>query len=346
MDKISDYMSAGNIVGVYQQKADVQKFMFKSWFPDLKKKGLKISFVKGVGGKAIVLKPAPFDVKAKIRDARSFDKIDDKLSFFKESILLGEEDRQNLMDLLETGNEQKILMFLAPIFNDRIELVNGADVQAERMRANLALDGTIAIAFKDQVIAYDYGRDTDLTLTLTGTDQYTDPTADVVGDFNDIILKLSEHGAKPAFITMNSTALNLLRNNNSLKGLFTSAVPAGSYFGTKQIKDLIKQEFELEVLTNDDLYEDETGTMKKYVPDNKIGFLPSTQVKVGNSIWGTTPAEYNLLHNPKSNVAIVGAGTAVQVVIEDDPVNEQTIVSAVFAPSGEGINATACIIIK
>ena len=105
------------------------------------KLGIKLAMVKGGSGKPVVLKPAAFDTKAPLRERMNLSITDTQMPFFKEGLLVKEEDRQQLNMISSTGNQELIDTVLSGIFDDHANLVNGAKARIEAMRLQVLATG-------------------------------------------------------------------------------------------------------------------------------------------------------------------------------------------------------------
>jgi len=87
----------------------------------------------------------------------------------------------------------------------------------------------------------------------------------------------------------------------------------------------------------DEVFIDETGTTKQYVPDGVFTLLPAGPL--GNTVFGTTPEEADLMSGATdAQVAIVNTGVAITTTKKTDPVNVETKVSMITLPSFEQID--------
>ncbi len=101
-------------------------------FPDRKKLGLKLEFLKGYRSLPIALMPSAFDTKPTVRGRIGVKDFSTKMPFFRESMKLNEEDRQQLLMFQETANNQYARQLMQQIFDDRANLVSGALVPSTR----------------------------------------------------------------------------------------------------------------------------------------------------------------------------------------------------------------------
>jgi hypothetical protein len=99
----------------------------------------------------------------------------------------------------------------------------------------------------------------------------------------------------------------------------------------------VKSKFGLTILLNDEVFVDENGETKQYVPDGVFSLLPAGAL--GKTVFGTTPEEADLMSGATdAQVSIVNTGVAITTTKKTDPVNVDTKVSMVVLPSFEQID--------
>ena len=98
-----------------------------------------------------------------------------------------------------------------------------------------------------------------------------------------------------------------------------------------KVKQFILDELEINVYLNDYKYVDSAGRDQKFVADNVVSLLPDG--KLGDTMFGTTPEESDLLSSNIANVDIVDTGVAVTTIQHANPVNVETVVSMICLPS-------------
>lgn len=175
------------------------------------KLGLNISWIKGASGLPAVLKPSAFDAAAIPRPRIGFDKLSASMPYFKESMYIDEELRQELNLILQTGNQNYIDSVMNRVFNDEVRLIRSARITRERMRMMVLTTGVISISANGQNYAYDYG------VTHKGdaaTKWSSTSTADPVSDIRKAIETVyTETGIKPKRGLCNGVTWQRLRNN-------------------------------------------------------------------------------------------------------------------------------------
>ena len=124
MPTIFDFVNATEMVSYWETLTkDRPPYLGETLFPAQKKLGLDLKWIKGSAGLPVVLKPSAFDAGAVPRPRIGFDRLTAEMPFFKESLYIDEELRQQLNMVLETGNQAYIDAVLNRIFNDNTVLV-------------------------------------------------------------------------------------------------------------------------------------------------------------------------------------------------------------------------------
>ena len=100
-----------------------------------------------------------------------------------------------------------------------------------------------------------------------------------------------------------------------------------------RVKTLLREELELEVVSYSKTYKGDDGKVTKFIPDNTFVLFPTGDL--GNTWFGTTPEESDLMSSRVSNVSITDTGVAVTTMQKFDPVNVETKVSMISMPSFE-----------
>ena len=93
---------------------------------------------------------------------------------------------------------------------------------------------------------------------------------------------------------------------------------------------MIKSILYIKNITYDKKYRDENGTAQRLVSDDVFVMFPNGQL--GNTWFGTTPEESDLMASEVANVTIVDTGVAVTTIEKADPVNVETKVTMICLP--------------
>ena len=332
MDTIFDLVVAPELSAYWQTlTADRTPFLGEELFPPDKKLGLELDWIKGSKGLPVVLKPSAFDVNSTIRDRIGFEKLTADMPFFKESMLIDEKLRQELNRVLETGNEAYIESVLSRVFDDNIQLLEGASAQRERMRMMMLTTGVINIEANGQTYYYDYKMPAENKVTVSKS--WADPTADIIEDIRLWQEQIEDAtGVKPTrALSSRKTAGYLMKNDGIKKAIYTSGIIG--HVNETRLKQFLQDEFELSLVINNKRYKNEDGETVKYVPDDTFVMFPEGEL--GKTWFGTTPEESDLMTSKVANVSIVDKGVAICTSHKIDPVNVDTKVSQIVLPSFE-----------
>lgn len=310
-------------------------------FPDRKKLGLKLEFLKGYRSLPIALMPSAFDAKPTVRGRIGVKDFSTKMPFFRESMNLNEEDRQQLLMFQEMANNIYAKQLMTSIFDDRANLISGALVQSERMRMSLLVDGTITIAAptKSGVVAeYKYNYDpegewADSNTNTVETD-WSNPEADIYTDIYNIKKDAQARGILLTRAVCTSKTWGYVMKNNNIKKDMNPVGYTNIILSENDIRRYMQEKLGITFVTYDKLYKDEAGEDKQFYPDDYVTFMPGTTL--GNTWYGTTPEEADLMAgNKDADVSIVNTGVAILNKKESLPVNIITSVSQIVLPSFE-----------
>lgn len=334
---IFDLVTSQEITAYWETLSqDEAPYPCEELFPNQKKLGLSLKWLKGSRGLPIVLKVSAFDVHAIPRPRIGFEKLSAEMPYFKESTYIDEELRQELNMVLETGNQAYIDSIMNRIFDDEMNLLRGARAARERMRMMALTTGTISMASNGQAFTYDYQIPDNHKSTVT-TSWSTVATADPIEDMR-VAKQLiqDETGTTVTRAMCDGVTWRNIRNNvNIQKKIFVLSNGVGS-ISDARLQQYILDEVGISVVINDKRYRDENGNTLKFMPSNTFVMFP--EGSLGNTWFGTTPAESDLMSSGVANVSITDTGVAVTTVKKADPVNVETIVSQICLPSFEQAN--------
>lgn len=316
------------------------------YFPVSKQTGLSLAWIKGRNNLPVALQPAAFDTKAPLRDRIGVKELSTEMPFFREAMRIGEKDRQDIETLLAKG-EQFAQPTIMRIFDDVNNLVDGAMVQAERMRMSLLYGGKIGItatAENGRDIAYNYDYDVDGSwetnnnFELLTTSQWTvtnKATSQPINDLLDAVEKMAEtKGVRPVEVLMNTTTFKGMIASESIAKAMNPLGATSMIVTRNTAKQFIENETGLTITLYDKMFKDEQGVDRKYFPDGYATLLPA--YALGNTWYGTTPEEFDLMSGTaNASVSVVNTGIAITTIKEPHPVNVQTVVSEIVLPSFE-----------
>lgn len=327
---IFDAITSLEIASYWELKTkDREPYLGEELWPNNKKLGVDLKWLKGSNGLPIVLKPSAFDVAAIPRPRIGFERLSSEMPFFKESKYIDEELRQELNKVLETGNQVYIDAIVARIFDDETELLEGASAQRERMRMMALTTGTIVMEGNGQVYEYDYQMPDEHKVTVTKS--WSDPTAFILDDIRAGIETIEDDtGVTITRGVCGGKVIGYFRKNNEIRASLTNAETGERFISDTKILQFVSDELGIEIVKNDKRYRDEDGNTQRYVPDDIFVMFPSGQL--GNTWFGTTPEESDLMASSVANVTITDTGVAVTTIEKADPVQVETKVTQICLP--------------
>lgn len=330
MQSIFDIVTAGEIAAYWTNLDNEEEYMNELLFPPQQKLGLKLEWVEGVTGLPVVLLPSAYDVVSKKRDFVGFDSVIVNMPYFKESVYIDEETRQQLNMVLETGNRAYIFMIIENVFDRTADLLRAARAQRERICMQLVTTGAVSIRANGQDYDYNYGFGADQL--LESKLPWSNPKADIGMDITAMIDAAEANGYTVTRAICSNATFNYILQNE----MFRAAIwgnDSNAPVSKAKMKAYIEAEYKIKVEIYNKKYKDEGLQERQFVPDDVFVCIPSG--KLGTGWFGTTPEQSDLNSLRVANVAIVDVGVAVTTSASVDPVNVDTKVSMIYLPSFE-----------
>ena len=333
-----------------------EAFLGTQFFPNKRKMGVDLKWLKTHKGLGIALKPSALDSLATIRPRGGFKAMAEQMPLFRESMMISETDLFEIQRA-QDSNDPYLNEVLANIYDDVNNLIYGANISAERMRMALLapINGQvkITIGMADNTL-YDYNYDDkgewkkEHYMELTGTDTWDNPeTARPLNDTQEAVDFLSGEGFIPAYAIMNSTTLNYLVQSEQVQKMNTirqNGIDTG-FINQNTAKSIFAASTGLTPLIYNKKYKDYDGNTYKYFPDNCVTIVGAETL--GNTWYGVTPEERTLLGDPKVDVSILESGVAIAVKTDyGPPVQYSTTASQIVLPSFEGMDSIFTIKVK
>ncbi len=340
---------ASNAIAAYYNEVAGNKVapLGAALFPAKKKMGLKLEWIKGYNDLPVALQPSAFDAKPQLRDRGEVSLETTRMPFFRESMRLGEQERQELLIFQEANNSQYAMAAINKIFDDVTTLVNGAHVNPEIMRMALLTSGAFTIqsgSHTGEAVTYAYNYDPDGTwatnnvTTLTGTDKWSDTTnSNPIADIMTVKRTAESYGVTITKAIIGATAWSYLMSNENIIG---AIYPLGNTVNLTdaQVQEYLFNQTGIRFVVYSKMYKDTSKASAYYYPqDGCVTFLSDGDL--GSTWYGTTPEEADLMSGVAGvDVSVVDTGVAILVKKESLPVNIITSVSEIVLPSFEGMN--------
>lgn len=315
-------------------------------FPAKKRAGLDLAWIKGRKGLPISLMPSAFDAQATYRDRIGVSKVETEMPFFREGFKIKEKDRQDILRAID-ANDPYVQAILAALYDDAAELIESAEVVAERERMSLLfpIGGDLQIVFKANGVDYSYNYDASgawkasnykkLTSKYWNNANTADPIADLI-ERKQAIQTLT--GAVSRYAIMNGTTANYMFQTDAVKNRWLSAGGlAIGYITPDEARVAVEKATGMTIVVYDKMYRDEDKDPKKFVPDGYVSLIPESSI--GNTWYGTTPEEADL----REKCSIVNTGVAITQIKTEHPVNINTYASEIVLPSYEGMDDVAVL---
>lgn len=347
--KLTDLYSAKAIANVYNEVASNKiAYLGAGLFPAKKKMGLDLKFIKSSKGLPVSLMPSAFDTKSTIRSREGLKFTETQMPYFKESMLVKEEDEQEIMRVQE-ASDPYAKDVLNRLFDDANTLIAGANVVPERMiwqlLANTSGSPSISIQGDGATYAYNYDADGSYVannfLNITSaSDKWDDASSDPMNDIataQDAVE--ARTGSRPSIMVISQKTMGYLKKNNIVKNyILAQNVTANVMITDARVKEIFLAELGVTIIVYTKQYKDEAGGIHNFYPDGMATLLPSGSL--GNTWYGTTPDERTLMGNSAYNSKLVNTGVAVTVTTTSDPDHTKTTVSEICLPSFERMDET------
>ena len=351
--RITEIFSAKAVASHWTETASNRiPYLGLGFFPEKKKMGLDLKWIRGHKGLPVSLAPSNFDAKSTLRSREGFKFTETEMAFFRESMLVKEADEQEIMRVKD-ANDPYAADVISRIFDDTNTLLTGAEVVAERMRMQLLCpeDGSPKIHIAANGVNYAYNYDVDGTYKeknflelATDADKWSDhensdPMADITAGQDAVE---AETGVRPSIALMSRATFNHIKANAKVRAaILAQNATANVLMNDARVKELFKTELGVTIAVYTKQYLDEEGVAHKFYLDGFCTLLP--EGALGNTWRGVTPEERTLLGNDKADVSVVSNGVAITVTVTTDPVNTKTTVSEIVLPSFERMAETYVI---
>lgn len=352
--RISDVYTTGAIA-LYQTQnpSNREPFLLQSYFPNKKKMGDDIEFLKTHRGLGIALKHSTYDALPEVRPRGQAQLTKHRMPLFRESMVIKEHD---LMEIarIEDRNSPFLQPIIDSLYSDVDTLFEGAEISAEWLRAQIfaPIDGNmqINIPMVDNTIStFDYDEDKSWKgnnyMELTGSDTWDKSTAKPLNDIRTATQYLAGKGYTATTMIGTSPTFDYLLENDQIKNALISITGQTINFvdeGT--VEEVLRRKNRLEWIPYDKMFTDYTGKERKFLPDGYVTILGSGIL--GNTHRGTTPEELTTIGNfidaPQAPVDITVLDNGIAVAIQNEykpSFTVTTTASQIVLPSFEGMDS-------
>lgn len=346
---INEVLNSKSIALTTTEEASNQiPYLGLNWFPERKKQGLDLSWIKTHKGLPVSLAPSNFDTIPTLRAREGLSKEKTQMAFFREGMEVGEEEMLEI-ERISSTDDPYLKSALSSVYDDTNNLVSGAEVVPERMRMSLlateAGHPVITIESDGVQYAYDYDKDgsyaKDHYAKLEDTSMWSDTVnSKPLTDLNNARKKLQKKGKIAKYVLMNTNTFQYLLENAQIRNsILAQNLTATIEVDDDTVNSVVQKRTKLTIVLYDKMYMDEAKKEHYFYPDNKVTLLP--EGKLGSTWFGTTPDERTARQVADVDVTTYGTGIAVATKVEYGPPMKMSVfASEVVLPSYENMDST------
>lgn len=346
---INEVLNSKSIALTTTEEASNQiPYLGLNWFPERKKQGLDLSWIKTHKGLPVSLAPSNFDTIPTLRAREGLSKEKTQMAFFREGMEVGEEEMLEI-ERISSTDDPYLKSALSSVYDDTNNLVSGAEVVPERMRMSLlateAGHPVITIESDGVQYAYDYDKDgsyaKDHYAKLEGTSMWSDTVnSKPLTDLNNARKKLQKKGKIAKYVLMNTNTFQYLLENAQIRNsILAQNLTATIEVDDDTVNSVVQKRTKLTIVLYDKMYMDEAKKEHYFYPDNKVTLLP--EGKLGSTWFGTTPDERTARQVADVDVTTYGTGITVATKVEYGPPMKMSVfASEVVLPSYENMDST------
>lgn len=321
------------------------------FFPEMKKAGLDLKWIKTHKGLPVTLKASNFDALPALRTREGVKIEKTQMAFFRETMQITEEDEQEI-GRADDENDPYLKSALQSVYDDTNELLSGAEVVPERMRMSLlaTTEGHPSIGIESDGVKYEYDYDPNGEyaakhyLKLEGTSDWSDTeNSKPLTDLNNARKALAKLGKIASYVLMNSNTFEYLLNNKQVKNaILAQNLTANIEMTEENVVSIVRSRTKLSIVLYDKMYMDENKNDQYFYPDNKVTLLPAGAL--GKTWFGTTPEERTASQVADVDVSMYGVGIAIAKKVEYGPPAVTSVTaSEIVLPSYENMDSTFVI---
>lgn len=346
---INEVLNSKSIALTTTEEASNQiPYLGLNWFPERKKQGLDLSWIKTHKGLPVSLAPSNFDTIPTLRAREGLSKEKTQMAFFREGMEVGEEEMLEI-ERISSTDDPYLKSALSSVYDDTNNLVSGAEVVPERMRMSLlaaeAGHPVITIESDGVQYAYDYDKDgsyaKDHYAKLEDTSMWSDTVnSKPLTDLNNARKKLQKKGKIAKYVLMNTNTFQYLLENAQIRNsILAQNLTATIEVDDDTVNSVVQKRTKLTIVLYDKMYMDEAKKEHYFYPDNKVTLLP--EGKLGSTWFGTTPDERTARQVADVDVTTYGTGITVATKVEYGPPMKMSVfASEVVLPSYENMDST------
>lgn len=310
----------------YLKERKYPTLLGETLFPEVKHDTLDFSYLVGASNLPVIASVHAFDTEAEI-GSREAAKQALEAAYVKRKMQITEKDLIALQ-FPRTEGERKYLMGM--VFNDIDKLVAGVKARVELMRMEALTTGKVTLDENGLNMTIDYHVPVEHQETLTGTDLWTNDTADIIGDLERWADALDE---KPTRALTSNKILSLILRNEKIIG-YLYGKGSGRIPTRKDLNAFLLQHELPQIAVYDAKFRRQLPNGKyvieRYFGENK--FVMFGDGTLGETLYGPTPEESRMI---REGADVSNVDKVIAMVYEEgkDPITTWTKAAATAIPS-------------
>lgn len=310
----------------YLKERKYPTLLGETLFPEVKHDTLDFSHLVGASNLPVIASVHAFDTEAEI-GSREAAKQALEAAYVKRKMQITEKDLIALQ-FPRTEGERKYLMGM--VFNDIDKLVAGVKARVELMRMEALTTGKVTLDENGLNMTIDYHVPVEHQETLTGTDLWTNDTADIIGDLERWADALDE---KPTRALTSKKILSLILRNEKIIG-YLYGKGSGRIPTRKDLNAFLLQHELPQIAVYDAKFRRQLPN-GKYVTERYFGenkFVMFGDGTLGETLYGPTPEESRMI---REGADVSNVDKVIAMVYEEgkDPITTWTKAAATAIPS-------------
>lgn len=279
----TDYITPAELTG-YAREAlrdlEINRLTLSQYLPSVQVDDLIYRFNRGGGS---LLEAAPYrsyDAEASIAGREGITRVTGELPPISRKIRLGEYDR---LRLRHAPNSE----ILDGLMTDAETITRQIATRVEKARADALVTGQVTINENGVVATVDFGRtgahSVSAATPWSNTASAT-PVTDLIS-WRDTYV--DTNGEDPGVILTSRKVLGYLLRNAEIRALAATLNGAPDIVSEANMQATLAVHGLPEIRTYDAKYKS-GGVATRFIPDDKVLFLPSDPSELGGTFWGTT----------------------------------------------------------
>ena len=342
MANLLDLMTPKELI-TYLSSRNMAPKVGDALFPNRKTDALEVEYLKGANGLPVAATVHSWDSETQIGSRLGAESIKQEMTLIKRKLPIRERE---IIAINNPRTNAELDRLIKARYNDVDTLVNGVLARVEAMKMEAVAKGVININENGIVGPVDYGVPANQKVVLAGSNMFTDPAADILGQLQAWVDLMKGTGGTVNRAITSTAVMRLMSANEKIRTAI-NGVNSAMLVSNSVLNDFFEQQGLPAFITYDEMYNvqnaDGSYTAKRYFDENYISLLPAGEL--GEGLFGPTAEEIDLSGDPSIDVNMVGNVLAM-VYKTPDPVTHWTKAVAAFMPSFPGANNIMSIKVK